>query len=446
MKKTINRIFWRTHGGFTMTLVNDEPHKKNAKDDSSSCLSALFDFFSSPKLTLVLACVVPLFVWNLRLSATVSPSFLSHHDGLPEDLPWRNLPRSNSNVLHNNNNFSDDRDGSFSACLLIMDDNHRLPEWLAYHWFTTNLRYLVVAVDPASQTSPAFIWSAWRTYMNMTIEQWTDSDFTNRNLRRPIIGGGGASEKLLHGLHRARQWMFYNACTRHLKAKNQTWTLYMDTDEYISINQDVIPDATRRIRQANSIPRLLHQLRNDVNGTMSAQQSYFYQQNRTCYTIPRRLYSAVESSATDIAQQVPTGFDPMRLDTLRYRYRAADNATQRNGFCKSIINVAAVPDKLLGWNMITGTAHRPIRRLCPSQFVEYVFPIGIHHYLGSLEAFTARNDARKNNFKSATMWHKYAHRRGAGLDDEIRPWLSGFVDLVGQEMASFLLQRAGVVG
>ena len=167
-----------------------------------------------------------------------------------------------------------------------------------------------------------------------------------------------------------------------------------------------------------------------------------FNQNRTCYTIPRRLYSAVESSRDEISKQVPAGFDPIRFDTLRYRYRA-ENATQRNGYCKSIIDVSAVPEKFLGYDRIAGTAHRPIRRLCPSQYVEYVFPIGIHHYMGSLESFTHRDDARKNNYKSADIWKKYARKQLGGYDDEVRPWLDGFVRMMGKEKALYLLQGAG---
>jgi len=32
----------------------------------------------------------------------------------------------------------------FAICLLIKDDTERLAEWLAYHWFTPPLQYLVV--------------------------------------------------------------------------------------------------------------------------------------------------------------------------------------------------------------------------------------------------------------------------------------------------------------
>jgi hypothetical protein len=33
---------------------------------------------------------------------------------------------------------------TFSSCLLVMDDNHRLTEWLAYHYHVLPLRYMVV--------------------------------------------------------------------------------------------------------------------------------------------------------------------------------------------------------------------------------------------------------------------------------------------------------------
>jgi hypothetical protein len=43
---------------------------------------------------------------------------------------------------------------SFSTCLLVMDENFRLYEWLAYHYHVLTLRYVVIAVDPGSVLSP----------------------------------------------------------------------------------------------------------------------------------------------------------------------------------------------------------------------------------------------------------------------------------------------------
>ena len=40
------------------------------------------------------------------------------------------------------------------ACLITMDDNHWLIEWLAYHYHALNLRRHVFVRDPLSMTSP----------------------------------------------------------------------------------------------------------------------------------------------------------------------------------------------------------------------------------------------------------------------------------------------------
>lgn len=232
------------------------------------------------------------------------------------------------------------------------------------------------------------------------------------------------------------------SCTRYLKRHKRRWTAYIDTDEFITINEAIIPDARKRIHEPGSIPLLLDEMRRDVNGTF--QNSGFYRQNRTCYTIPRRQYSAAESSKEEVKRNVSNGFDPMRFDTLRYRFRAG-KPTERNGFCKSLIDVSTVPDNLLRFNQIAGTTHRPVKTLCPSKYVDYTYPIGIHHYMGSLESFTYRDDPRRNNAKSVDTWKKRAFNQIGGSDDEIRPWLDGFSRLVGKSEAEYLLEGAGIL-
>jgi hypothetical protein len=59
---------------------------------------------------------------------------------------------------------------SFSACLLVKDDNKILPEWLAYHYEVLPLRRLIIAIDPLSTTSPEPILQAYRKIgMNITV-------------------------------------------------------------------------------------------------------------------------------------------------------------------------------------------------------------------------------------------------------------------------------------
>lgn len=42
---------------------------------------------------------------------------------------------------------------AFAACLMIMDDNRRLIEWIPYHYYVLPLRHLVVFVDGPSTVS-----------------------------------------------------------------------------------------------------------------------------------------------------------------------------------------------------------------------------------------------------------------------------------------------------
>ena len=70
-----------------------------------------------------------------------------------------------------------DDNATFSACLLIKDDNAILSEWIAYHYHTVNLRHLVVAVDPSSSESPASILSRWRQNTDLKVSSWNDTDY-----------------------------------------------------------------------------------------------------------------------------------------------------------------------------------------------------------------------------------------------------------------------------
>ena len=62
---------------------------------------------------------------------------------------------------------------TLSSCLMFMDDNHRLIEWIAYHFFALPLGHLVIAVDPKSETQPD-IDGFWKDVI--TIEVWQDDD------------------------------------------------------------------------------------------------------------------------------------------------------------------------------------------------------------------------------------------------------------------------------
>ena len=92
----------------------------------------------------------------------------------------------NSNKHNNNHN------RGLSACLLLNDENPRLPEWLAYHYHILPLRSLIIAIDPSSRLSPDTILKRWtNTELGLDIQVWNDIDYL------PLVDG--LSGMKLHG-------------------------------------------------------------------------------------------------------------------------------------------------------------------------------------------------------------------------------------------------------
>lgn len=335
---------------------------------------------------------------------------------------------------------------TFSSCLLIMDDNHRLPEWIAYHYFALPLRHLIVAVDPNSKTSPNSILDQWKDLIN--IEVWSDADFTSEDLK--ILPGDSAEEKTTK--HRHRQVYFYQACAEYLQEeKGRTWTTFHDIDEYIALNHDVIQDTNAKMlasQPGHVIQMVKKYSETEYRNTAQVEPALWYThfQRSSCVTIARAMYSAVESKPEETAKDVPDFIDPVKFDTLRFRHRESPRTKlTADGKAKSIIDVSKLTEKdyaTAGHNM-----HRPIQSVCPSdRKIKYNdLPLGIHHYLGSWEAYSFRDDARdgqrQHNFEA---WNKKAFKHEGGPDDQIRPWISGFANQVGAETARRLLQDAGL--
>jgi hypothetical protein len=51
--------------------------------------------------------------------------------------------------------------GSFSAYVFVRDENHRLPKWIAYHYHTFGLEYLVIGTKESSKSSPKLVLKCW---------------------------------------------------------------------------------------------------------------------------------------------------------------------------------------------------------------------------------------------------------------------------------------------
>jgi len=318
--------------------------------------------------------------------------------------------------------------------MLVMDDNHRLPEWLAYHYFALPLRYLVVAVDPHSRTSPSHIFNQWRD--RITIVEWTDDDFVRKTLLRQEKD----NPRRKKDKHRARQNSFFKACAAHLQNHSRTWTTFHDTDEFLTISLEFVGQTNQFMKEPGSVLRMLQDLRQPRKNTKEWPYEHF---QHSCISIPRALYSAVESTAEERTKDVPSFLDSTRFDTLRFRYRMTPRKN-RDGLAKSIIDVSKLgPPQDWGSG---GSAHKPIEGTCPTSVsLNYgKIPLGIHHYLGSWESYSFRDDARKGTLRNREVWEERSVKQDGGADDEIRPWIQGFVRLVGDEQAKYLLKDAGL--
>jgi hypothetical protein len=314
---------------------------------------------------------------------------------------------------------------SFSACLLIMDDNNRLSEWLAYHYFVLPLRHIVIAVDPASRTLPHSILNRWRPYMNVTV--WSDDDFGFNK-----TGENTKAISVKTNQHRTRQRHFYKHCTAHLNKLNQTWTTYHDIDEFVSINSLLVNNSDTRMGKSGSILSLLQDFR-----TQPLADPVW---SGACITLPRILYSAVESTDAQRQRDVPSLVDARQFETLRWRYRTSERDSYNNLKAKAIMDVSRVPTDVKYFEV-----HRPIKSICPPATVTmHVSPIAVHHYLGSWETYSYRDDARKGNEKNRVIWEYRSTLQDGGANDEVRPWIQGFVRMVGEDVARQLLRDVGL--
>jgi len=115
---------------------------------------------------------------------------------------------------------------SFGACLKIMDDNHWLVEWIAYHWFVLPLRHLVVYVDPQSATTPQPILDRWKKYIDIHV---MSKEYWRAKPRRTNPNIPGVQE------HRGPHSLFIQDCMQYYRRRNWTWIVITDTDEFIKV-------------------------------------------------------------------------------------------------------------------------------------------------------------------------------------------------------------------
>lgn len=353
---------------------------------------------------------------------------------------------------------------TLSSCLLLYDDNHFLTEWLAFHYQTLPLRRLIVATDPRSRTSPSVILQRWKPFINIT--EWKDYDYFPLSYRRSIVLSRrilNTSDKLVT-MHRYRQRFFYLECMRQLrrehanqmksspnsKRHSRNWVTFIDVDEFLFPNRNwkyqFLLEPSRQ-HGDTTIAQLLHRFQNYKSLT------------RPCVSLPRLLIGTkLDDNKDDSHWPEIIDFQSLSPNTLTkvvpftnlltwtWIWHGELGNLERNKAGKALIDLSRVPSTSIRLDEVD--VHRPIMNCCTidEMWINIVeSPLVLHHYVGSLEQFTFRNDPRTGKHTVET----YAAYQDVNFSTvhpwDSRQWLIDFVRVMGLEKASYLMQGVGEV-
>ncbi|GKY92172.1 hypothetical protein MPSEU_000188500 [Mayamaea pseudoterrestris] len=313
---------------------------------------------------------------------------------------------------------------SASACMLIMDDNHWLVEWLAYHYTTINLRNMIIAIDERSKTSPIDILDRYQG--RIEFELWNDSHYFTQ------VPNGNLQE-----INLARQQTFLAKCMQTLKLRSSTkWTLFIDTDEFIVLN--------RRTQQRDS--KLFREYRPplDQPGSLLAflENEQKVHPETVCHSMGRLQFAPDESELQQVQYNVPAYLNASDFLTFRWLKAAADLIGPKNIADLSAITASDVPSE-------TTYQHRVLPKHCGNVGATWHRRnslLQIYHYMGTPEQFHFRDDARwSSQAKNKGRNGRYERYIGEFVEhaDDLRPWIKGFVSLVGEKEAVRLLEGVG---
>ena len=322
---------------------------------------------------------------------------------------------------------------------MIRDDNALLYEWLGYHYVTLPLRHVLVAADLDSTEDPYQVLGRWEN-TSLTYTLWKDDDFMHRFGDIPV----SLDDHNHHYLHRQRA--FFSSCAEHMKARNMSWVVFVDTDEYIvvnRINQDDKPFLEEKM-DTNSTRYARFQQRIHLDPVGSTVMDAIRTSNQLaplepCHVIPRLLISALENETCSQMDHVKDlmaskGAGVKHLSTIRFVQTAPKNSFYPSKWGKVMVDVSRLSAASLGTK--PKSSHRPFRE-CPKPlraFEEAI--VHANHYLGSWERYSARNDTRR----SRQAFEERAYfSHGLACDMHMEDWFIRFLNEFGVAKTKYLL-------
>lgn len=360
----------------------------------------------------------------------------------------RNDNINDNNSISNSNKFGP----AMSACLLIKDENPRLIEWLAYHYTVAQLRYLVIAVDPDSLTSPKeLVLQRWKD--RMEIQMWEDEQYMNQTqltirLARTLRANSNNDMEEFVQLHRERQKTFLARCNLHHQAHNRTWVMHIDVDEYISYNyvHELVEPSSPSAERWNWTRSLSSNTTKPAGSVPPAVFDYLHRLHpptTACLGMVRVLFGSITTNTP-----TTNNVDPdIHLDTLTYFYH--ENLTTLGIFGKQkvLMDVSRIHPSLLQPDKVF-SIHTPImrpRHICPTNYFtrkSYSESIlRVHHYIGSWEAYSSKVDVRRDK----EIFSERA-RVKVGPNYDVQGWYHAFQQIIGgPKEASRMLAGAGIL-
>ena len=339
---------------------------------------------------------------------------------------------------------------SFAACILVLDQNHRLTEWIAYHYFALPLRTLIIAYDPKSTLRAREIVQRWKQVID--IIEWEDDDYLPPNWAAQM--SRVKDDEV--GVHRRRQPRFMKECTKAAAQKKVQRVLHADVDEYLRINPHTVSSDLVNASAPGHITQFLDQLERPDNTLFPDSNQY----GRACTCFTRYHYVQVlndpNGNKQDDAFYIPASpfvrkDQEVHFETLRYPYRAGFVTSLGKG----MITLKYVSNQKL--SRAKYDVHLPLGKInCERPDMNTTLLI-FNHYIGSYESFlySVHNDPRYNMTRA--KWEERVYGGGgmlAGkdewrtvppvLDDAIVGWVPAFYQWQSDEVANQLLRDTGL--
>lgn len=423
-------------------------------------------FVASVLFALCLGCLLDLFVLFRMKVETATYSDEAHY--LNEEAVFlvrslmRQFPSHRAGSIERNTTAEDQldiqlppfsREESFSGCILFLNQNHRMAEWIAYHYFALPLRTLFIAYDPKTKDRATKLIERWKNVIHFV--EWEDEDYLPANWTHGFVPDLKRKASLATVTHRQRQLRFHQKCHERSVEMGVRRTLLLDPDEYLRINPKVIPPTVVNTSEPGHITKLFQQLEAPNNTFLPEQEGVTYKANCSVYprvqftTLgPTNLYSVPK----DVDYTEPDLVDPVYYNTLRYRYRNLHRMKHPKGIVDAMDGVP---------HQITNL-HFPLDLKCnKSAYSLKKSPLLVNHYIGSFEDFlhTYRSDARNNAVSDAgTRWKWEERSRGLGganafdlhlwnplvRDESMTNWVAALFDWQSEHVAQALLRDTGM--